>query len=182
MWVCYKCTLYNHVIYYMICLICTIVCWVCYKCTLYNHNLHKYISLYDMPDLDNYVCVLLAYCVSMRLSLSLCFLLCTVMCTLCMCQLNGPPKVCWSLMFCSCFLQQWHQSKGSADTSAKPDFSAHPYLSNFSRCMVKAEILHQMRTGWIMYTHLVSQMDTSCYLHMILKKIQHILTITMSEV
>lgn len=26
-----------------------------------------------MPDLDNYVCVLLAYCVSMRLSLSLCF-------------------------------------------------------------------------------------------------------------
>lgn len=115
-WVCYKCTLYNHVIYYMICLICTIVCWVCYKCTLYNHNLHKYISLYDMPDLDNYVCVLLAYCVSMRLSLSLCFLLCTVMCTLCMCQLNGPPKVCWSLMFCSCFF---------AAVAPKQGFSRH---------------------------------------------------------
>ena len=66
-----------------------------HNCVLSLLNLHKYISLYDMPDLDNYVCVLLAYCVSMCLSLSLCvFLLCTVMCTLCMCQLNGPPKVC----------------------------------------------------------------------------------------
>ena len=155
--------IYINIYHYMICLIWTIMC-VCYSPTVL-------------------VCVYHCLCV---------FLLCTVMCTLCMCQLNGPPKVCWSLMFCSCFLQQWHQSKGSADTSAKPDFSAHhckqtlfapyPNLSNFSRCMVKAEILHQMRTGWIMYTHLVSQMDTSCYPHMILKKIEYILTITMSEV